>query len=222
MLLAMDSSTRAIGLALYDGVSVQYEAIWNGRNHHTVELAAGIRVALEKAGIKIEDLEALAVATGPGSYNGLRIGLAVAKGLAFAQKLPLIGIPTLDVIAAAQPIQNLQLAAAVEAGRGRLAVGWYEVQDGAWRAKGGSEVLTLDAFAKKLRQPTWVCGELSEEARKILGRKRKNVLLASPAQGLRRPGVLAELAWARWQAGDTDDAATLAPHYLNPSEDIPG
>jgi tRNA threonylcarbamoyladenosine biosynthesis protein TsaB len=67
-----------------------------------------------------------------------------------------------------------------------------------------------------------VCGELTGEARAILARKRKNVLLASPAQSLRRPSFLAELAWKRWQAGQVDDPVTLAPIYLHVGEPIPG
>jgi tRNA threonylcarbamoyladenosine biosynthesis protein TsaB len=66
-----------------------------------------------------------------------------------------------------------------------------------------------------------VCGELSEEERAILARKRKNVLLASPAQCLRRPSFLAELAWKRLQAGQVDDPISLAPIYLHVGEPIP-
>ena len=67
-----------------------------------------------------------------------------------------------------------------------------------------------------------VCGELSEEERQILGRKRKLVILPSPAQSLRRAGFLAELAWRRWQAGQVDDPVTLAPIYLHIGDPIPG
>ncbi len=79
-----------------------------------------------RAGLEIQNLKLLAVATGPGSFTGLRIGLAVAKGIALACHLPIIGIPTLDIVAESQPVSpGLPLAAVLQAGRGRLAVGWY-------------------------------------------------------------------------------------------------
>ena len=58
---------------------------------------------------------------GPGSFTGLRIGLALAKGMALARHLPVIGVPTLDILAAAQPVREENLVAILLAGRGRLA-----------------------------------------------------------------------------------------------------
>jgi tRNA threonylcarbamoyladenosine biosynthesis protein TsaB len=210
-----------MGLALYDGVRVVGEAVWASRDHHTVELAPAVDETLKRASLTVADLTALAVAAGPGSFTGLRIGLALAKGLALSRRLPLIGVPTLDALAAAQPLSDLPMAAILQAGRGRLGVGWYHVVEGAW--KSDAEVAVLDAtlLARRIQQPTLVCGELTEEERHVLGRKYKNVILASPAQSLRRPSFLAELAWKRWQAGQTDDPTTLAPIYLHIGEPIP-
>jgi tRNA threonylcarbamoyladenosine biosynthesis protein TsaB len=221
MLLAIDTSTQKIGLALYDGIQVLHEAVWPSPNHHTVELAPAIESALQGAGLTVDDLGAICIATGPGSFTGLRIGLAVAKGLALARNLPLIGIPTLDVLAAAQPVQDILMAAVLEAGRGRLAVGWYQGKDGDWRGKKKAEVFTPQELSKRIRKPTLICGELSEEIRRLLGRKRKNAVLVSPAHSFRRPGFLAELGWERWQSGELDDPATLAPTYLHVGDPIP-
>ncbi|MDH3942476.1 MAG: tRNA (adenosine(37)-N6)-threonylcarbamoyltransferase complex dimerization subunit type 1 TsaB [Anaerolineae bacterium] len=221
MLLAIDTSTQKIGLALYDGVQVRHEAVWPSPNHHTVELSPAIQSALDGAGLTVDDLQAVCVATGPGSYTGLRIGMAAAKGLALACSLPIVGVPTFDVLVAAQTPQDMALAAVLEAGRGRLAVGWYESKNGAWKQKKDAEVLTPQEFSKRIRQPTLICGELSEDVRRLLGRKRVNVTLASPAESFRRPGYLAELGWQRWQAGEVDDPYTLAPTYLHAGEAIP-
>ena len=221
MLVAIDTSTQNIGLALYDGSQVRHEAVWPSPNHHTVELAPAIESALAGAGLTVDDLKVICVATGPGSFTGLRIGLAVAKGLALARNLPLIGIPTLDIIAASQPIQDVQMAAVLVAGRGRLAVAWYQVVDDAWQSKKAAEVFTPAELSKRIRKPTLICGELSEDIRRLLGRKRKNALIASPAQSVRRPGFLAELGWERWQDGQVDDASTLAPIYAHSGDPIP-
>jgi tRNA threonylcarbamoyladenosine biosynthesis protein TsaB len=222
MLLAVDTSTRTVGVALYDGAQVLSETVWTSRDYHTVELAPAVTRVLERAGMVIANLQALAVATGPGSFTGLRVGMALVKGLSLAAHLPVLGIPSLDVLAEAQPVKVERLAALLRAGRGRLAVGWYEAISGSWQPTGQVELLTLEVLSQKLNQPTQVCGELTAEERRSLGRKRRNVVLASPASSLRRPSFLAELAWRRWEAGQVDDPATLAPFYLHDHEPIPG
>lgn len=223
MLLAIDTSTRVTGVALYDGVRVLGESVWHSSDYHTVELAPAVGEIVQRAGLKISDLEALAVATGPGSFTGLRIGMALVKGMALARRLPLIGVPTLDVLAAAQPVhKDGFLAGVLRAGRGRLAVGWYREWKGGWQPSGDAAVVSLDEFARRITRPTWVCGELTADERRVLGRKRKNVSLASPAQALRRPAYLAELAWERFQLGQVDDAAALSPIYLHQDQAIPG
>ncbi|HEY6072178.1 MAG TPA: tRNA (adenosine(37)-N6)-threonylcarbamoyltransferase complex dimerization subunit type 1 TsaB, partial [Anaerolineales bacterium] len=126
MLLAIDTSTSQMGLALYDGAQVLAESIWTSPQHHTVELAPAVAALLKQTEQKVGALTALGVAIGPGSFTALRVGLSFAKGLALARRLPVMGIPTLDVVAAAQPLADMLLAAVLQAGRGRLAVGWYE------------------------------------------------------------------------------------------------
>jgi tRNA threonylcarbamoyladenosine biosynthesis protein TsaB len=187
-----------------------------------VELAPAVAEALSKANLTYEALGALAVALGPGSFTGLRIGMALSKGLALARHLPIVGIPTLDILAAAQPIRRTRLAAVLRAGRGRLAVGWYEAQNMAWKLVRKVEVCTPAELARQIDQPTCVCGELNEEEREFLSQHHPDVLLASPAHSLRRSGFLAELAWTRWKAGATDDPASLSPIYLHYNDPIPG
>ncbi len=222
MLLAIDTSTRMVGIALYDGVQVIAEMAWFSQSYHTVELGPAVEDMFAKSGITAGDLSALGIATGPGSFTALRIGLAFVKGLAFSEHIPIIGIPSLDIVAAAQPISDLPMAAVLVAGRKRLAVGWYQVVDRTWQSTGTLQNLTIDEFSESIREPTLICGELGDEARQRLGRKYKNVILASPASSSRRPGILAELAWQRWGAADTDNPMTLSPIYLHHGEPIPG
>ena len=223
MLLALDTSTRNIGIAIYNGIQVFSENIWTSHNFHTVELAPAVAVTLSRAGIEIQNIKLLAVATGPGSYTGLRIGMAFAKGIALARHLPIIGIPTLDIVAESQPVSpGYTLAAILQVGRGRLAVGWYIPSDDHWLLNPPIQVMDVLKLSHLIHEPTMVCGELTEEQQHTLARKYKNVILASPAHSLRRPSLLAELAWKRWQAGDVDDPATLSPTYLPIGDPIPG
>ncbi|RPH62923.1 MAG: tRNA (adenosine(37)-N6)-threonylcarbamoyltransferase complex dimerization subunit type 1 TsaB, partial [Chloroflexi bacterium] len=125
MLLAVDTSTAQIGLALYDGAQVVAESLWSSRARHTQELAPAFAEMLAHTGVKVDEIKAIGVALGPGSFTSLRVGLAFVKGLAFSRNLPIVGINTLSVVAASQPPSGLPLACLLPAGRGRLALGWF-------------------------------------------------------------------------------------------------
>jgi tRNA threonylcarbamoyladenosine biosynthesis protein TsaB len=219
MLLAIDTSTTQLGLALYDGAQVIAEYAWRSRHRHTAELAPAVQDLLARCGLSMDAVGALGVALGPGSFTSLRVGLAFTKGLALARALPLIGIPTLDILAHAQPVTDRPLAVALQAGRGRFALSLYQVSGTEWQAAGEARVVTLEAWLAEAQGPLVMCGEFTAEDRlKIQG--HEHIQLASPTASLRRPAVLAELAWARWQRGAVDDPAGLAPLYLHIAEPI--
>jgi tRNA threonylcarbamoyladenosine biosynthesis protein TsaB len=192
---------------------------WQSHQHHTVELAPALAELLKRAEVKVSDMEALGVAIGPGSFTSLRVGLAFVKGLALARKLPVIGIPSLDILAAAQPVAKIPLAAILQAGRTRIALGWYKVEENRWKAEGEIKITTVDALADSIDASTLVAGELTPEERQRLMRK-KAVRLVLPSMCVRRPAILAELAWTRWRSGKVDEAASLAPIYLHIAESI--
>ena len=143
------------------------------------------------------------------------------KGLSLARNLPVAGVPTLDILAAAQPPEDKPLIAVLQAGRTRLAYAPYRNEDGVWRAQAEAAVIDAEALVKTINEPTILCGELSEEARSVLGRRWKNVLLALPARCLRRAGFLAQIAWERLDQDQGDDPMTLAPIYLHTATPIP-
>ena len=215
MLLAIDSATRLLSLALHDGDQIASELTWHSANYHTVELAPSIAAMMGQASISPANLKAIAVAIGPGSFTGLRIGLAVAKGLALAHKIPLAGVPTLDIVAASIGPEDIPLCAVLQAGRGRICVGWYRWHDGEWRAEREPEVTTFEEVVAGLDSPTLFAGEIGSAGAKLLRRRRSKAYLLSPAASLRRAGYLAEIGWERFKRNRMDDAATLAPIYLS-------
>ena len=160
MLLAIDTSTAQVGLALCHGQQLVAETIWYSGQRHTVELAPALSELLRHASLTINDIAALGVAIGPGSFTALRVGLAFAKGLALARNLPIVGIATLDVVAAGQAVRSMRLAAVLQAGRGRIAVGWYQppisksgtghpalsIKEGSWKSQGAAQVTTVEAL----------------------------------------------------------------------------
>ena len=89
MILAIDTATRWAGLALHDGTAVIAEYGWRCLNNHTIELSPAIEDMLSRVDKSINDLDGIAVAIGPGSYTGLRVGLALAKGMALANQIAL-------------------------------------------------------------------------------------------------------------------------------------
>src|SRR5512134_635259 len=158
MLLAVDTSTAQVGLALYDGSQVVGEYAWRSSQRHTVELAPAVSELLARCSLTMEAVHALGVALGPGSFTSLRVGLSLVKGLALARHLPLVGIPTLDILAAAQAPARLPLAVAIQAGRGRLALGWYKGSKNGWQARGPARVVTLKTLVDEVKSPVILCG----------------------------------------------------------------
>ena len=220
MLLAIDTATRLISLALHDGQSVAAESTWQTDQYHTAELAPQAALLLRRAGVEPARLQAIAVAIGPGSYTGLRIGLGFAKGLALAQGVPLVGVPTLDGLMRAQPQRAERALALLQAGRGRVSAAPYrwEARRSRWEADGAVRVLEWAALAAELAAesaeagPVYVAGEMDAAGMELLRGLKGKVRLASPAQSLRRAGFLAEIGWERLRAG-ADDPSRLAPIY---------
>ena len=219
MILAFDSSTGLAGLALYGTNGVAAEFSWLSYRDQTTQLLPLVQKILELQGIGPDALTGVAVATGPGSFNGLRVAVSEAKGIALSLNLPLYGLSSLDLIAAQQAYLQGHLCALVEAGRGRFGVGFYRVGNGQWQREGDYHNLSLADLIERLSgdQPYFVAGELKPDQRVTLGEGvGAGITVLSPAASLRRPAFLAEIAWLRLQAGDPgDDRAGLQPIYLH-------
>ncbi|MBK8987515.1 MAG: tRNA (adenosine(37)-N6)-threonylcarbamoyltransferase complex dimerization subunit type 1 TsaB [Chloroflexi bacterium] len=215
MILAIDSATRWAGLALYDGTAVIAEYGWRCLNNHTIEIPPAIAEMGQRVGVSPADWKGIAVAVGPGSYTGLRVGLALGKGLALANRIPLIGVPTLDVVAASMHQYPDQLLAAAAAGRSRVCAAVYEWQArGGWQARRPPVIDTWENILSGLSKPTFFVGEITPEAARLIKASNKSFRVASPALSARRAGFLAELGWQRLRKGQVDDASSLAPIYL--------
>ena len=217
MLLAVDTATQMASLALYDQAKgrVLGEESWHSVNNHTVELMPRLVRLLEQQALTPADVSGLVVSLGPGSFTGLRIGLGVAKGLALARRLPLVGVPTLEVVAHPHMTQRLPIWAVLQAGRGRMCAGHWARHKGRWRRRGDYQLTTLDKLCEQVDKPTLFCGEIdADHVDQIRERLGLTAVIATPAASLRRAAYLAELGWERLSRGDSDDAATLSPIYL--------
>jgi len=214
MILAIDTSSRTLGLGLHSGQRVLAESLWQGNRHHTVDLGPQLALLLRRSGSTLDDLQAIAVALGPGSYTGLRIGMALAKGLALARGLDLVGVSTFEVLAQGQPARNEPMYCVIEAGRKRISGLWYKWSRRGWKAQGEPENTTWEALLDSLSEPSYIVGELGPQAREQFSASDL-VVLAPPSQCVRRPSVLAEIAQERLRSGKLPDSEQLAPIYLN-------
>ncbi|TKJ31317.1 MAG: tRNA (adenosine(37)-N6)-threonylcarbamoyltransferase complex dimerization subunit type 1 TsaB [Chloroflexi bacterium B3_Chlor] len=215
--LAIDTATEVAGVALYDpATGPRAESTWHTSMNHTVELMPTVVQMLERQGIAAERLDALAVALGPGSFTGLRIGLSVAKGLSFSLGIPIVGIPTLDVVAYAHYEQDFPICAIIQAGRGRICAASYEKRGGKWQQTTDYRLVAVQELASRIDSQTLFCGEIDTSVRRELEEKLGSlVTIASPASSLRRAGYLAELGWRQLRARGGDDVASLEPLYLH-------
>jgi tRNA threonylcarbamoyladenosine biosynthesis protein TsaB len=215
----MDTATQFISIALHDGQQVLAEQTWFSANHHTVELAPAVRALLDQSHLAFTDLTALAVSTGPGSYTGLRIGVALAKGIAAAHNLPLVGVSTLDILALAQPQATGALILVLPAGRGRVVTARYHWRKGQWKLRGEAENMDWNTLIASIDGPATLSGEIEAAGRAAIEQAQQNglaLVVSPPAVRLRRAGFLAEEAWTRLRAGEPSGfpAAAVAPVYV--------
>jgi tRNA threonylcarbamoyladenosine biosynthesis protein TsaB len=213
MILAVDTSTEILGVALFDGQRILWETERVAHKRHTVELAPTVDAMLRGAGIKVAELTALAVTIGPGSFTALRIGIAFAVGMTQVSHIPLVGIPTLDVLATGQPVMDGLLITVLRVGRGRVAAADYRYQDNGWRAQGEPRVNQWQQLADQIPAGACICGEIDKAGFAIL-EKRKDVRIAAPHLNVRRAGVLAMMAAHRLRDDDSP-LPPLHPMYIN-------
>ena len=174
---------------------------------------------LERQGLDVMSAKGLIVARGPGSYNGLRVGLSTVKGLAFSLQIPVVGISTLEAEAYQQAERGLPVCPVINMGGGEVAAAIFQKVGGDWRRSVAEHVTTLEELCTSIDSPTIFCGEfVPTVASAIWENLGDKAVFVSPAAGLRRAGYLAELGYKRLKAQDYDDPGTLQPLYLRTVE----
>lgn len=239
LLLALDTSTHQASIALCSEDEIYNEYIWHIGNNHSVELLTRIERIMAESQYTMTQLDGIAVATGPGSFNGIRVAVATAKSLAFALKKPLVGVSTLDIIATQQQYWHGPVCALMEAGRGELYSACYTskaIADSAGSLSyqrqrlGDYEMLSPALIATQVREqanawfgvpgerqmpPCLFCGEISAASRRaLLDEMQEQALFVDRLEAIRRASVLATLAMQRLHAGQQDDPLLLEPLYL--------
>jgi tRNA threonylcarbamoyladenosine biosynthesis protein TsaB len=206
--LALDTSTDWAGVAVTDGRYLA-EQNWLAGRRQTSQVMPEIERLLATAAVPPAELSAVAVATGPGSFSGLRVGMAIANGLAVAAGVPTIGVSTLAISQRPWAGLGLPVVAVVKAGRHRY--GWGSDSAGAGPVNG-----TIVDLVEYLRQvtPAIVVGELDDEDA-VRIRELAGATVPHVPDRLRRAASLASMGWDIWRAGEYDPGAILEPTYLH-------
>ena len=210
--MALETSTLAGGVALLDGERVIGEYLLDVRITHSERLMPAIDRLLRDAGWTPASLEGLAVAVGPGSFTGLRIGLSAVKGLAWALSLRVAAVPTLDALAAALPFAAHPVCPVLHARKNEVYCSLYHWDGAAMRRQWDYLALAPEALAARLTEPTILLGD---GAHAIASRHAR---LAPPHRRMPSAAAVGVLGLARFRAGDIMSAGELSPFYLRPLE----
>ena len=215
MEISIDTASETATVALSREGVLQAEMTWRCRRNHTVELLPTIDRLLAQIGVGKSGLTAVFVCVGPGMYTGLRVGVSTAQGLAYALKLPVVGIGRLELDAYQHAAFPGRIVAVHRAGRGELA--WAAYRSRPWRELVAPRLDWPAEVVRRARGRTLFCGEVDDELAKTveesLGDKG---VVASAAASLRRAATLAEVGYQRLAAGQGQEAAALRAVYLRP------
>ena len=215
MLLAIDTSTRYAGVALASETRILQAAHWRSRQNHSVELLPTIESLLERESASVEELTGVAVAIGPGGFSALRVGISVAKGIAWTSALPLVVATTLEMEAFPYLTAGLPVCAVLDAGRGQVSWALFEA-DGDGIVQTSEEAIASPQEAlQSLPSPSILCGEALDAHREAFASAMpSHVRPALPYLPGQRLLSLAHLGLSRLQAGLTADVLSIQPLYL--------
>jgi tRNA threonylcarbamoyladenosine biosynthesis protein TsaB len=214
MILAIDTSTSQAGVALLDERELKGEFSWVTAANHSTDLFVALDALWRLTGTTVDSVTALAVASGPGSFSGIRVGLSVGKALALARDIPLAAIPTFAVIAAAAA-PAVRVWCVLPAGRGQVYAALFCTDQRVERI-GSYRILGVQEAAAMIEPGDSVAGEGASLIVPFL-RASVDVRLEAAASRLRRAGFLAELGRAYFASGARDQTHEAEPLYLRRS-----
>jgi len=207
--------TNTIGLVDDDRLLADYA--WEARDNSLQRIVLNIDQVLKRGGVRLEDIDGLAVGIGPGSWTGAKVGVTVAKTLAYVAGKPICGATSLEALAHQSRNTSVQLCPLVDAGKENVYAAFYRSREKGLVRKGDFYVGDIKGLAAAVKEPTLFLGKPAHLNRQILSKELGSLAsFGSPADS---PSgcVFAWIALPRFRKGNTDDALSLAPLYLKES-----
>ena len=217
-ILALETATLAGGAALLDGDVVIAESRANIALTHAERVMVAVDRLLRDTAWAVRDLDGIAVSVGPGSFTGLRVGLATAKGLAFSHSLRIAAVPTLDALAATLPFADASVCPLLDARKGEVYLSLSRWDGAGMQRQWEYLALSPQEAAARLAPPVIVLGDGVAACRPYLVGLGDGVRVAPPAQRLPSPATVGQLGHAMLAAGQGVTAEDLSPLYLRPSQ----
>ncbi len=212
IILAIDCATARTGLALLRDGGVIAEVCWITKHNQTVEMYPWLDALLKQANLALADVDAIAVTRGPGSYNGVRVGMAAAKGFAFALNKPLVGVSTLEAEAWRFHHLSRPVCAVLPLGHD-YAVAIFETVEGRWTRRVAEQAMTTDELVWALHTGAIVTGELPERLLEVLRRSSLDIEIVCESE-ISRAAALGQIGYERYLKGEMDTATSLQAMYL--------
>jgi len=217
-ILAMDTSTLVMGVAILEENKVIGELMTNSHKKHSMRLMPAIDQLFQELELTIEDIDLLAVTKGPGSYTGIRIGVATAKTIAWAKQLPLYGISTLEVLAENGYYFDGLVVPLIDARRERVYTGVYQRESDGLQPLLAPQVLKiaslLDFLAEKPKPILFLGDDCEKYAEQIRSKLSTQATFGTLVENIPRPSQLGYLAWKLWQKKVEPEKEDFAPDYL--------
>jgi tRNA threonylcarbamoyladenosine biosynthesis protein TsaB len=225
LVLGIDTATRRVGvvLATEDGVIARVEfggPADDGRPRHAETLAPAIRTCCEQTGTSLAHLSAVAVGIGPGMFTGLRVGVTTAKVLAQTLRVPVVPVPSLDLIAYPLRRSRELLAATIDARRNEIYYALYRTVPGGMQRESEYELASPEDLAGEIEargEDALVCGDGVLRFAEVFA-QLSGVEIAGPAHAAPDLGALAELAVGRYQREEFCTPDEVLPMYLRKSD----
>ncbi len=215
-ILSIETATKRMGVAIVDGGQLlsSYELLAD--YPHAVELPGAVTRCLAAARLPLAALDGIAIDIGPGSFTGLRIGLAFAKALAFASKKPLTGVASLDALAAGVPFAEGLVCPVLDARQQNVYVARYHMEQGQPKRVSAYLLGRLEDLVPELKEPVVLLGDGCAVYREQLLARCPKARIAAPEFWLPAAATVARLGQVRLAKGELDDPAKLTPLYLYP------
>ena len=221
LILAFETSAKAASVALTQDGNLLGESYQNTGLTHSQTLMVMAEDLLKQCSKTVSDLDAVAVAEGPGSFTGVRIGVAAAKGLAWGAELPCYGVSTLEAMAVSLGIYEGYVCPCMDARRNQVYNALFYVNQGKLERLREDRAIALADLKTELEQlnaPIYLVGDGSRLTHKTLSAEIPNLILPPEHRLHQRAVGVAILADAKAAAGESGDGAALSPNYLRLSQ----